>query len=82
MATGGDVLQMLIPTGGWVIIEDDFDSIRYDEGVAPITKKQFDDGFAAYDSWKAAKEAEVQNRRDALLTRIGITADEAALLLG
>jgi hypothetical protein len=81
MVTGGDVLQMLIPTGGWVIVGEDFDSIRYDEGVAPITKKQFDDGFAAYDSWKAAKEAEVQTRRDALLTRLGITQEEANLLL-
>jgi hypothetical protein len=81
MATGAEVLSKLIPTGGWVIIEDDFDSIRYDEGVATITKKQFDDGFAAYDSWKAAKEAEVQNRRDALLARLGITQEEANLLL-
>ena len=81
MATGAEVLFKLIPTGGWVIVGDDFDSIRYDEGVAPVTKKQFDDGFAAYDSWKAGKEAEVQNRRDALLTRLGITQEEANLLL-
>jgi hypothetical protein len=81
MAKGGDVLEMLIPTGGWVIVGDDFDSIRYDEGVSPITKKQFDDGFAVYDAWKAAKEAEVKSRRDALLTRLGITAEEANLLL-
>ena len=52
MATGGNVLEMLIPTGGWVITADDFDSIRYDEGVTPITKKQFTDGFAQYDAWK------------------------------
>lgn len=82
MAKGGDVLEMLIPTGGWVIVGDDFDSIRYDEGVTPITKKQFDDGFAAYDAWKASKEAELQNRKTALFDRLGITAEEAALLLG
>jgi hypothetical protein len=82
MATGAEVLSKLIPSGGWVITGDDFDSIRYDDGVSPITKKQFDDGFAAYDDWKANREAEIQNRREALFTRIGITADEAALLLG
>jgi hypothetical protein len=81
MATGADVLNKLIPNGGWVISGDDFDSIRYDEGVTPITKKQFDDGFAAYDGWKAAKEADVKNQRDALLARLGITAEEANLLL-
>ena len=37
MATGGDVLQLLIPTGGCVIQADDFDSIRYDNGVKPIS---------------------------------------------
>lgn len=81
MAKGGDVLEMLIPTGGWVITGDDFDSIRYDEGVKPVTKKQFDDGFAAYDGWKASKQAEIQSRRDTLLNRLGITSEEASLLL-
>ena len=79
--TGGHVLEMLIPTGGWVITGDDFSSIRYDEGVAPITKKQFDDGFAAYGAWKTAKEADIKSQKDALLTRLGITSEEANLLL-
>jgi len=81
MATGAEVLSKLIPTGGWVITGDDFDSIRYDEGVKPVTKKQFDDGFAAYDSWKAAKEAEMQTRRNTILDRLGITSEEASILL-
>ena len=81
MATGAEVLSQLIPTGGWVIVGDDFDSIRYDEGVTAITKKQFTDGFAAYDSWKAAREAETKTKKDALLARLGITEEEASILL-
>lgn len=81
MASGGDVLEMLIPTGGWVIYGDDFDSIIYDEGVSPITKKQFTDGFAQYDAWKAQKEATQAATKTALLDRLGITEDEAKLLL-
>lgn len=81
MATGPDVLSILIPTGGWVITGDDFDSIRYDEGVTPITRKQFDDGFAQYDAWKAQQELEKTTQRQALLNRLGITEDEAKLLL-
>jgi hypothetical protein len=81
MAKGGDVLEMLIPTGGWVIVGDDFDSIRYDEGVSPITKKQFDDGFAAFDAYKASKEAAIQNQKQAILDRLGLTSEEAAILL-
>lgn len=81
MAKADEVLSMLIPTGGWVIVGDDFDSIRYDEGVTPITKKQFDDGFAAYDAWKADKEAEIQNQKQTILDRLGLTPEEAAILL-
>jgi hypothetical protein len=85
MAKGGDVLSMLIPTGGWVIVGDDFDSIRYDEGVSPITKKQFDDGFAAYDAWKAEQEsakAAAAASAVAKLEVIGLTAEEIAALRG
>ena len=81
MATAREVLTMLIPTGGWVIYGDNFDSIIYDQGVTPITKKQFTDGFVAFDSWKLQQEATRTAEKSALLTRLGITADEAALLM-
>jgi hypothetical protein len=82
MAKGSDVLEMLIPNGGWVITADDFDSIIYDEGVLPITKAQYEAGFAQYDTWKAEQESNQATQRQALLTRLGITEDEARLLLG
>ena len=72
---------MLIPTGGWVIYGDDFDSIIYNDGVKPITKKQFTDGFAQYDAWKAQQDATKATAKAALLDRLGITAEEAKLLL-
>ena len=81
MATGDQVLSMLIPTGGWVMYGEDFESIIYDEGVKPVTKKQFDDGFPAYDVWKAQQDADKAATKAALLERLGLTADEAALLL-
>jgi hypothetical protein len=81
MANGGQVLSMLIPTGGFVVYGDDFDSIIYDEGVQPVTKKQFEDGFAQYDAFKAQKDAEKAAEKSELLDRLGITAEEASLLL-
>jgi len=81
MAKGGEVLTMLIPTGGWVITGDEFESIRYDDGVKPLTKKQFENGFAQYDAWKAEQDAAQAAAKAALLERLGITADEAKLLL-
>lgn len=81
MAKASEVMNMLIPTGGWVIYGNDFDSIVYDKGVTPITKKQFDDGFAQFDAWRLAQDLAAVTAKAALLERLGITADEAALLL-
>jgi hypothetical protein len=81
MAKGYEVLRMLIPTGGWAIQGNDFDSIVYDEGVKPLTKAQFDAGLADYDVWKAEQDSKAEADKAALLAKLGITADEARLLL-
>ena len=80
MATGGQVLSMLIPSGGWVITGDEFEGIQFIE-CEPITKKQFTDGFAKYDAWRAKQIEDFQNAKSQLLDRLGITAEEAQLLL-
>lgn len=83
MATGGDVLKMLIPTGGYVIYGDDFDSIIYNEEVSPITKKQFTDGFAQYDAWKAeqdATKAQAKATAEGKLAALGLTTDDLRAL--
>jgi hypothetical protein len=80
MVTGGQVLSMLIPTGGWVITGDEFEGIQFIE-CEPITKKQFTDGFAKYDGWRAKQIEDLQNAKSELLTRLGITAEEAQILL-
>ena len=80
MATGGEVLSMLCPNTEWVITDNDFDSIQWIKGE-PITKAQFDAGFAQYDSWKTEQDAKVATDKAELLNKLGITADEAKLLL-
>ena len=83
MAIGADVLDMLIPTGGWVIYGDDFDSIIYDNGVKPITKKQYTDGFAQYDAWKAeqdATQAAAKAAAQAKLAALGLTVEDLQAL--
>jgi hypothetical protein len=80
MATGAEVLSMLIPNGGWAISGDDFEGITFIE-AKPITKAAFEAGFAKYDAWKLEKETSKENAKNAVLNRLGITADEAALLL-
>lgn len=81
MAKAHEVLSMLIPTGGWVITGNEYEGIQFLE-CEPITKAEFEAGFAQYDAWKAEQDATKAAQRQALLTRLGITEDEARLLLG
>ena len=80
MAKGSEVLSMLIPTGGWVINGNDWDGVQFIEAT-PITKAQFEAGFAQYDAWKAEQDAKAAADKAALLAKLGITADEAKMLL-
>jgi hypothetical protein len=80
MATGGDVLAMLCSNSEWVIRGSDFDSIEWIKGDS-ITKVQFEAGFAQFDAWKAEQDSKAEADKAALLAKLGITADEARLLL-
>ena len=82
MHKGAKVLEMLFPQGGWSIQGEDFDSIIYDDGITPLTKKQFDDGLEVVDAWVAQQNADKAAAKQALLDKLGITAEEAQLLLG
>ena len=80
MTKGNEVLMMLIPNGGWAISGNDYEGIQFLE-CEPITKEQFEAGFAEYDVWKAEQDAAKAAQKAALLDRLGITEDEAKLLL-
>lgn len=80
MAKGFEVLSMLIPNGGWVISGNEYEGIEFLE-CEPITKKEFQAGFAQYDAWKAEQDATQAAAKTALLEKLGITEDEAKLLL-
>jgi hypothetical protein len=88
MIKGSDVLEMLIPEGGWVISGDSYEGIQF-LGCKPISKENFEKGFDTYTQWKAQQDileqqllAEKAAAKSALLAKLGITAEEAALLLG
>jgi len=81
MAKAHEVLSMLIPTGGWVITGNEYEGIQFLE-CEPITKAEFEAGFSQYDAFKAEQDAAKAQAKAALLQRLGITEDEARLLLG
>lgn len=76
-----EVLTSIRPNGGWAIVDQDFNSLTYDETCTPITKKEFDDAIKNYPAAKSAKDAEKAAEKAALLAKLGITSDEVALLL-
>jgi hypothetical protein len=80
MATASNVLEMLIPNGGWICTGQEYEGIQFLE-CEPITKAEFEAGFAQYDAWKAEQDAAKAIEKAALLAKLGITADEAVLLL-
>jgi len=80
MAQPYEVLAMLIPAGGYVQYGDTYEGIEFLE-CEPITKKQYEDGFAQYDAWKTQRDAEAAAAKAAILDKLGITEAEAKLLL-
>ena len=82
MATGADVLGLLLPAGGWYISGDDYEGIQFLE-CEPITKAQFAAGFAQYDAWKAEQDAKAVTDKaaaQAKLAALGLTADDLKAL--
>lgn len=82
MATGAEVLSMLCPTTEWVITGDNFDAIQWVKGE-PITKAQFDAGFAQYDAWKAEQDAAIISAKEtaqAKLAALGLTTEDLKAL--
>jgi hypothetical protein len=78
MASGGDVLQMLIPSGGWIITGNDFSGIQFIDAT-PITQAEFEAGFTQYDAWKSEQDAQAAADKasaTAKLEALGLTAND------
>jgi hypothetical protein len=82
MALAAEVLEMLIPNGGWVISGDTYEGIQFLE-CEPITKKEFEAGFAQYDAFKAEQDAAKRAKKaaaEAKLVALGLDADDLKAL--
>ena len=82
MATSAEVLEMLIPQGGWIISGNEYEGITFLE-CEPITKAQFEAGFAQFDAWKAEQDAKAEAAKEAAqakLAALGLTADDLKAL--
>jgi hypothetical protein len=82
MATLSQVLGMLIPNGGYVANGDSYEGIEFLE-CEPITKAQFEAGFAQFDAWKTeqdTKAAADKAAAQAKLAALGLTANDLKAL--
>lgn len=75
-----EVLNFLIPNGGWILIGEDYEGITFLE-CEPISKADFLAGFAKLEAWEIKTKEDNATAKAALLDRLGITAGEAKLLL-
>jgi hypothetical protein len=83
MATGTDVLNMLLPEGGWILVGDDFDGITWVDDRPRCTKAQFEAGFAQFDAWKANQKADAIAAKEAAqakLAALGLTSGDLEAL--
>ena len=82
MANAAQVLEMLLPNGGWYISGEDYDGIQFLQ-CNPITKAQFEAGFAQYDAWKAEQDAAkvaAKEAAEAKLAALGLSVDDLKAL--
>jgi hypothetical protein len=79
MAKATEVLNMLIPNGGWAITGQEYEGIQFID-CEPITKEQFEAGFNEYDIWKAEQDKAKAAQKAALLDRLGLTQEEFNIL--
>ena len=76
-----EVLEYIRPEGGWATYGENFDDILFIE-CEPLTKEQFDAAAKVADKELKIKAKEKQNQKQAILDRIGLTADELKTILG
>lgn len=82
MAYAYEVLSYLIPDGGWIQLGEKYEEIQF-ISCEPITKAEFEAGFAQYDAWKAEQDAKVAADKEAAqakLAALGLTSDDLKAL--
>lgn len=78
-----DAIRSLRPSSEFSYVEDDYSTIQWDvlEGKAP-TKAEIDAEIAKIKAAEVTEASAKAEAKAALLERLGITDDEAKLLLG
>jgi hypothetical protein len=77
-----DALNKLLPNVEWNIIDNDLSTLEiFTAEIASPTKKQIDDAIKALENEHKLAQEQKATEKAALLAKLGITDDEAKLLL-
>jgi hypothetical protein len=75
-------LQALVPGGLYCLAGTDYENILWDDSRPKPTQAQLDAALPAAIQARSNAEITRATERQEVLTRLGVTADEAQLLLG
>jgi hypothetical protein len=75
------ILNIKYPGSQWTLNGDDYDGLTWLSDTPKPTKKKLDDLWAEVQAEILATEESKKSAKAALLDRLGITAEEAQLLL-
>ena len=76
-----EVLEYIRPSGGWATYGDNFEDILFID-CEPLTKDEFNEAAKVAEKELKAKAKAKAEQKQAILDRLGLTAEEAQLLLG
>ena len=76
------ILSTHFTDGLWTLNGDDYEGLTWLSHTKKPTKKELDDLWPATLKAVEKKAADAAAARQAILDRLGITSDEAALILG
>jgi len=83
MAKLAEAINLYNPNAQWTLLGDDYDTLDWHSvDIAKPTKAELEDLLLEVEAVKAQQDAQAAADKAALLTKLGITADEAKLLLG
>jgi hypothetical protein len=79
---GADIMDLLRPNGGWIMVGDEYEGIQFIDCV-PVTKAEFDKALADYPKLLADNKAKAEADKEsaqAKLAALGLTADDLKAL--
>jgi hypothetical protein len=81
--SGREVLEMLCPEGGWILVGDSYEGITWVDDRPRCTKAEFEAGFAKVEAWKAEQDSaqtQAKAAAEGKLAALGLTTDDLQAL--